>query len=169
MEKQYLYAYFGILAFVLFLGTMFMFGMMGSSKYYQQQYYNTLPSLQTQQQNSVQDKPQAIQHYEQMRDGSVRTEESNPVPTNINVNIENSSNVNVTIDLSTKIVNNLYPMKKDGSINIAWIVIFIAAFYSFYTINIFGYDFSTRRKIFPSLLLAFVFTVIALVFTSIGA
>lgn len=74
METYKLYWLYGIGAFVI-LGFIIFFSNISSHNYYQEQYYNHLPSVLDQIEQS---KPEAIQHYEEKRDESVaKTEENN--------------------------------------------------------------------------------------------
>lgn len=66
----------GSLGVLVLIGIMIALINISSTKYYQQQYYNNLPSMQSYETP----KPEPIQHYEEMRDKSVeKTEEINVV------------------------------------------------------------------------------------------
>lgn len=120
-EKFKLY-YYSAIGVILFIGFLFFLINISSSGYYQKEYYNNLPSLQPQvvQTPSV-PKPEAIQHYEGMRDESVReTEKANQISNN-------------TITIGN--INQYFVPLEDGRLNYKFLL-FTAIFTLFYVTRI---------------------------------
>ena len=154
MEKKYYYTGVGIF---LLIGLFISIINVNSSRYYQTQYYNSLPSLQQPVQSEI-PKPEAIQHYENMRDESVKdTEKANQI-----LALPSATN-NQTINY----YEILLPTK-DGNINADFIIL-LSFFMMFYIsgIRIPILNIHTYKDVFGSFYSSFITTIIFILLINI--
>lgn len=106
MKKEIAYVWLLALAGLLVLSILLALVFLGSHDYYQDQHYNNLPSIN----QPIEAKPAPIEHYEQMRDESVRdTEEVNKASASGNISINLLSTTNI--------------FREEGGLNIYYLII----------------------------------------------
>ena len=122
MEK-YQVIWLGSLGILVFVGILIVLVNVSTTKYYQQQYYNNLPSMQSYETP----KPEPIQHYEEVRDESVEATET----INVVERLPNHSSIIGSFNDNKLIIYN-----EDDSLDIMALVVFsMVSITSYYVIR----------------------------------
>jgi len=125
MKGTYFAIYCVILGFILLLSVSYMISSFSATSYYVVETHTTpfaLPSVTTQVVSQVPEKPQEIQHYEQMRDDIVKQQEGIP---------DNVSQVDQNYNLTANILEVYYQTfgKISGWVTVTMIVVFTWVFF----------------------------------------